>query len=107
MVHKEYKTVEGKVVLLTTTFSWGTTLLSKKDLLNELFSISAEEAKYVSDSYREGVDAIIRKYDEKPEYPEKEEEKNAEITQLANTLKQELLDKGYVLGKDIEVIIHE
>lgn len=99
-MYNEYRTVANKVLLHTDNFTWGSVVLSKEDLLKTLVSIASEEAKYISDNYNAEVKTINAE-----SIPE--EQKQSEIAAFADQLRQELLDKGYVFGKDVEVIIHE
>lgn len=99
-MYNEFKTVENKVLLHVDNFTWGNTVLSKEDLKNLLISTAEEEAKYMSDKYNVEVDRISNE-------DISEEQKQSEIATFAEQLKQELLDKGYVLGKDVNVIVHE
>ena len=103
-MYNEFITIEGKVLLNIENFTWGNKILSKQDLKNVLLSIAKEEAEYNSNLYNTEIERIQNLSDEEVT-PEKSKEEM--ITEYANTLKQELLNKGYVLGKDIEVIIHE
>lgn len=99
-MYNEYRTVANKVMLHTENFTWGSVILSKDDLKNVLVSIASEEANYISNRYTEEVERINSE-----SIPD--EQKESEIATFAEQLRQELLDKGYVFGKDIEVIIHE
>ena len=103
-MYNEFITIESKVLLNTKNFTWGNKILSKQDLKNVLLSIAKEEAEYNSNLYNTEVERIQNLPDEEVAPGKSKEEM---IAEYANTLKQELLDKGYVLGKDIEVIIHE
>lgn len=116
-MYNEFITVENKVLLNIENFTWGNKMLSKNDISQQLISISKEEAEYNSNLYNTEVERIQNLPDEEVnpdvieiddngnEIPKKS--KDEMIAEYAETLKQGLLDKGYVLGKDIEVIIHE
>ena len=103
-MYNEFITVENKVLLNIENFTWGNKMLSKNNISQQLISISKEEAEYNSNLYNTEVERIQNLPDEEVTPGKSKEEM---IAEYANTLKQELLDKGYVLGKDIEVIIHE
>ena len=100
-MYYKYTTVENKVILCTDDFSYGVSVISTEHLENIMISIGREEAHYNREMYQSALADIEQQYIDDPEG------KAAAIQEVANTLKQGLLDKGYVLGKDIEVIIHE
>lgn len=99
-MYNEFRTLENKVLLHIDNFTWGSAVLSKNDLKNSLISTVKEEAEYMADRYNVEVNRINNE-------DISEEQKQSEIATFAEQLKQELLDKGYVLGKDVNVIIHE
>lgn len=109
-MYNEYRAPIGKNLLNTRTFSYGSIIIIMADILNELFAIPSAEAAEVSNNYREEESQLRETHKEEFEGLTPEEADalyNQLVEELRNTYTQALLDEGYVLGEDIEVVIHE
>ncbi len=98
-MYNEFKTTEGKVLLSTMDYSWGDRILSALDIKDYMFSLVKEEATYYSDLYYKELNKLIEIHDTI--------DMDMEILKLKASIKKQLIDKGYELGKDVEVIIHK
>lgn len=127
MAYKEYKAKQGKVLFNIDTFSWGNSIMTRPDSNLNLIEMTKEEAEYYSATFSESeqnlrdnfeaqennkgnnTNAGIMTLDENGVYTETENTEvsiDAQIEDLKSKLLKDILNKGYSINSDIDIIQH-
>lgn len=119
----EYVAAEGNMLLELNGFTIGNKIICKPETNLSLIEVSKEDAKYFNDLYKNGINTIretINKtennedeystmtLDENNIYVENNSVSNEEeqINELKSKLIQDIINKGYSIGKAINKIEH-